>query len=356
MIFFVGTQTLMQTSQISQYKIPNVELNGRDLEDDKFRFKSYADIGDLSSKLKEECPQGTKVYSVTSRSLESVQDLFNSVWYRIYGVNSQFLKDQIDDSSIKEGKLPSEDKQEAVIGSLVAKKYNLKIGDKLDIPVTLKNSPSDEDKGNYTVSAILNDDVEYFNSVIFINKDLYEKKYGKVGENIVLIYYSGANMEKQVFDAYSKIKGNFNVGSFKSNSSDGANKLQSILLNLAIVYIISIIVILLIISYSMKGVSKKIGLLKALGFSDSYIIKNFIGGLLILSSISIVIGTVGVICMKHSLNSQISKFYGYAIDRYKFNLNTGFSILGLWIVLSLGTYLVIKIKSFRVSPRQAMLK
>lgn len=354
LLFFIGVQTMVQFSETNKVAIPNLEVLGKLDDDGLLRFKGYNDMDGVTAKLKELCGDEAKVYEVTSRNLLVMNNLFNKVSYQVYGVNNAFFKEQLEEH-LKEGKLPEAGKKEAVLGSLAAKRYDVKVGDKINAPITLNKKSLKTDYMQYTVSGILADNEEYFWGNVFISKEEFEKNNEKSPENKILIYYTSKNSEKKVFNAYDQIKNQFSVGSTVSNNKEKNEAANSIIWNLVVILGVSLIIMLLLLSYLMKGITKKLGLLKALGLSDKYIVKNFVGGLFISSLISLASAFGGMVLIKNYLNKNMSEFLGYTVEHYLINSYSVLSVFFLWGVLLFIVFLIIKMKSWRISPRSAML-
>lgn len=101
---------------------------------------------------------------------------------------------------------------------------------------------------------------------------------------------------------------------------------------------------------------KKIGILKAIGISDIYITKTFIGGMSLIIFISVAVGLLLAYFISNTVNSYVSNFYGFRIEEYMLN-SAVYIVVGLQTVLFLSvSYLLIFLKGMKISPKDAMLK
>lgn len=106
----------------------------------------------------------------------------------------------------------------------------------------------------------------------------------------------------------------------------------------------------------MKGLTKKIGILKAIGISDIYITKTFIGGMSLIIFISVAVGLLLAYFISNTVNNYVSNFYGFRIEEYMLN-SAVYIVVGLQTVLFLSvSYLLIFLKGMKISPKDAMLK
>jgi len=361
LLLYVGIQMVILFSQSTQFSIPDVQMNGKLDDDGVYRYKMYNDTTGLSQRVKELVGDEMRVYGAISRNICSIESAktFEKVNYMVYGVYDDFFNNELK-NSLKEGRLPSPGKKEAVIGSYAARYFNVKVGDKLEPPVTLNKNPGNTDSSQYIVTGILNDNVYYFKGAIFISKQTFEQGNGKNNqENTTLIYFRDSDSLK-AYDKVRKIRNEiinkYNATNIIENYEQKYNSLKSMIYNLAFVFVISILILFLLISYFMKGVTKKVGLLKALGVSDSFITKTFIGGFGASILLSIIIALIGVHAVKAYLNYNLSQFLGYSVQQYMINTYVYLSVILLAVLLFGVVLAIIKYKSYKISPRDAMLK
>lgn len=352
---FLGVQTMVITNQYEQVASPDMEISGTLDDDGLFRYKMYNDINGLAEQLRSNVDKNSDIYGITCRNLLTVNDTFNKVSYSVYGVDDSFL-DGILSKFIIDGKLPQKGKKEVLIGSLAARYFNVKVGDAIQSYVTLDKEPTENDMGKYIVSGILSDNVDYFKGGIFISKDTYENTNDKVDENLVLVYVNSETAYNKIDDSLNNVADNYKIGSVSSFYQQKTSLQNTLFMNLLSILAVSLIVVFLMFSYLMKGITKKIGLLKSLGMSDFYIVKAFVGGLGIVTVATTGLGLVCSYFIKIAMNQNISKFLGYSVEQYKFNGYVYLSTIVLNLIMYAAVFITISILSRMVSPRDAMLK
>lgn len=109
-----------------------------------------------------------------------------------------------------------------------------------------------------------------------------------------------------------------------------------------------------VISYLMKGITPKVGLMKATGISSSYIIRTFLTGILCVFLSAFVFGLLFSSMLLEIANNYIKSFFEFTVHRYQ--LSKTAIILdvfeGLFIVVY--AFMVIYIKCKRITPKEAM--
>ena len=361
LLLYSGVQLIFLTQQSAQVAIPDFQINGRVGDDGVFYYHMYNDMDGLSDDVKKLVGNDMRIYGVTVRNLLTMEDAktFQKIYYMVYGVEDAFFSNEFE-NCLKSGKLPKPGEKEAVIGSYAARYFKVNVGDKLDVGVTLNKEIKDSDSMQYVVSGILNDNIEYFKGGIFISKETFEKNNNtEVKENLLLSYFKDSNSIK-TYDRINKdlmdLNQKYKFGSISVNYEQKYNIKKNIIITIVSVLCISSVILFLLISYLLKGITKKIGLLKALGISDGYITKTFVGGLALIILISTVFAVIGVNVAKILLNQSVSSFLGYQVEQFFVSQYIYLLLLSLGLALFIMVYLMIKLTSSRISPRDAMLK
>ncbi|HEY9059124.1 MAG TPA: FtsX-like permease family protein [Pseudobacteroides sp.] len=358
---YIGVQVMFATSQLTQLAMPDIEITGKLDSDGLLRYKLYNDQSGLSSKLKELYNKDYNIYPVVSRNILSNQSTTMSfkVNYWIYGVENNFFDDQLK-GYIKDGRMPKPGEKETLIGNYAAHYYKVKVGDKIKIPVTLKKDYEKSDISTYTVSGILDDNIDYFKGAIFISRDTYESiNSNKTVENLVLIYSKKSIDSKEyekIYNSFIGLKADYNIGQINANFYQKDTSKRNVIINIIFVLFMSVIIVFLLLSYLMKGITKKIGLLKALGISDSYIIKTFLGGLSVTVVFATLLSIISGYIVKTYINKKISEFLEFSVSYYSINKYVILFTLAMSLLMFIVIFVIIKLKSSRISPRDAMLK
>jgi ABC-type lipoprotein release transport system permease subunit len=363
LLFYTGIQTVLLASQYSKQLIsPDVQMSGSARADGVLDFKLYNDMTGLSSSMRTSAKDEMNVYGVTCRNILTAQDekTLDITFYWIYGVDDLFFDKELK-SCLKDGRMPQKGAKEVVIGSYAARFYKVNLNDKINIPVTLNSTYSKEDISQYRVVGILDDNISYFRGATFISKDTYKKLNPNVAfdENVLLIYFKNSNGYKHYEKILSTSKDLFekyNIKGYQANYLEKNNTKLNLIISYSFIWIVGFIILYLLLSYILKGITKKIGLLKALGISDKYITKVFIGGIGACLMLSLGVAILGIIIVSQTLNYNLSKFYGFKVKIYTVKPFIYFLLIGLSIIIFLIIYLITKVKSSKISPRDAMLK
>ena len=361
LLLYAGVQLIFLGQQSAQVAIPDFQITGRIGDDGVFYYRMYNDMDGLSADIKKLVGNDMRIYGVTARNLLTMEDAktFQKIYYLVYGVEDSFLDNELG-NCLKAGRLPEPGKKEALIGSYAARHFKVNVGDKLNVGVTLNKEVKDSDSMQYTVSGILNDNVEYFKGGIFISRETFGKSTNiEVDENLILSYFKDTNSIK-TYDRINKdlmsLNDKYKFGAISVNYQQKYNIKKNIIITVVSVLCISLVILFLLISYLMKGITRKIGLLKALGISDGYITKTFVGGLGLSILVSMIFAAVGINIVKSLLNRSVSSFLGYQIEQFFVNPYIYILLSSLGIALFIMVYVMVKFTSSRISPRDAMLK
>lgn len=253
-----------------QKSMPDIEVYG----DTANIENSYMLYKGLDSSIKNELMQeGAVSYGLTVRNLYTFSDAYYHVSYRIYGAENEFLNKL--SSYLKKGRLPEAEKTEAVIGSNVAKFFDLKIGDVLDVPITLEED-ADAAHHEYVVCGIITADASFFCDGIYISKDTYENLEHKVADNMLYIYTKTKKSCQSVIRQLEEDMNGF--GAVIHHYEYKISLHETIQKALIKTIPLSTIVLTILFVSLMKYTGRKIGLMKALGISDRYIMKLLIKG------------------------------------------------------------------------------
>ena len=360
LLLYFGIQLIFFGQQSAQVAIPDFQISGGLGDDGVYYYRMYNDMDGLSDDVKKLVGNDMRIYGVTARNLLTMEDAktFQKIYYLVYGVEDSFFNTEFG-NCLKAGSLPRPGEKEALIGSYAARHFKIDVGDRIDIPITLYKEIIENDSRQYVVSGVLNDNVEYFKGGIFISKDTFEKDNNTaVQENFLISYFKDSKSKK----TYERIAGDlmnlhdqYKFGLIKVNYEEKYNAKNNLLIAIVSVLFTSLVILFLLISYLMKGITKKIGLLKALGISDRCITKTFVGGLGLSILLSTVIAVIGINIAKSLLNRIVSNFLGYQVEQFFVSPYMYLLLLALGFVLFIMVYAMIKFTSSRIAPRDAML-
>lgn len=352
---FLGVQSIFIGKQVEETLYPDIIVNGAMDEDGVMRYKLYNDIGNVPEEIERRLGDKVDTQSAVVRNLLTISDNFNNVEYRVYGMNDQDIEKL--NKYIKSGKAPQSGKKEVLIGSYAARYYGFNIGDKLSMGITLNKDNMDSQEGEYTVSGILSDNIDYFKGSMIISKDSWCQENEQVEDNIILFYLGSDKEYKDTVDVISSLQDEAaSMLNILNNYAGTSATKKSLTSSIVVICIVSMLVIILLFFFLMRGMVKKIGLLKALGLPEKSITKIFSGGLIMITIIAVAASILCEYGVVTYLNSEATKFYGFEVVEYSINKYAIISVLALNILNMLTATVTITWLGKRVSPRDAMVK
>lgn len=358
LLTFLNFRLIDSYNTMQQADMPDIVVKGKMDADGELKYKYYNDISDLADQLKSKLNGDIKIYSIVARSMMTERDPLtnNFIEYTIYGVSNEYLQNVLN-KNIQNGSALENGGQQLLMGSYAKNYYDLKIGDKVNQPITLKKDWLQEDIGLYQLSGELSNQMSYFKGGIFLSREDFEEKYGKLNDNMIFIYVNDKNKYNEALDLLQNIKMNDDsIGTINMNYYEKHSIIKNTILNCVSIGILSIIIILLLVSYLMKGSSKKIGILKALGMPNKILVSVFNGGMMIVLFLSMFLAffTTEVLAMIY--NSYLSNFYGFRVKEFTFNFYCILADLIL-IFICFGALLMRVYRlTMKTSPKAAMQK
>lgn len=358
LLTFLNFRLIDSYNTMQQADMPDIVVKGKMDADGELKYKYYNDISDLAEQLKSKLNGDIKIYSIVARSMMTERDPLtnNFIEYTIYGVSNEYLQNVLN-KNIQNGSALENGGQQLLMGSYAKNYYDLKIGDKVNQPITLKKDWLQEDIGLYQLSGELSNQMSYFKGGIFLSREDFEEKYGKLNDNMIFIYVNDKNKYNEALDLLQNIKMNDDsIGTINMNYYEKHSIIKNTILNCVSIGILSIIIILLLVSYLMKGSSKKIGILKALGMPNKILVSVFNGGMMIVLFLSMFLAffTTEVLAMIY--NSYLSNFYGFRVKEFTFNFYCILADLIL-IFICFGALLMRVYRlTMKTSPKAAMQK
>jgi ABC-type lipoprotein release transport system permease subunit len=350
---YTAIQGIFLSNQVESSIQPQIELYGSLDDDGIMRYKLLNSVGNLASVLTEKLDKGIGVSGAVVRNMLTVNNFAMRVDYWVWGLPDNRIKDL--SRYLSRGRIPDEGKSEVLIGGYAAKHFEVGVNDVLDM--TLKAENLEGNTSEYVVSGILNDSVDYYKGALIISKDHWINKNGHVDDNFILLYLQNDGEYKKAAEAIENLDGKEMEGVSVNSRYQQSNWWQGGIIGRHVATLsIDAIVIFMIISYTMKGISKKIGLLKALGLPDKYIAKSLYSGFLLISAPIVALSILAGFGFAFFLNRQASNFYGFPVVLYKFDLFTLANVIGLNILIIIAVMLTATYLSKKISPRDAMLK
>ncbi|MFA9377822.1 MAG: FtsX-like permease family protein [Lachnotalea sp.] len=355
---FLNMRLISMDNDLKQSNVPDIIIKGKMDEDGVLKYKYYNGIPELASQLSETLASKAKVYGIVTRSMMTDRDPLtnNYIEYTIYGVPNDFLKNELNDEMTK-GNLPEEDKNQAIMGNYAQNYYNVNVEDKIEQPITLNSDWQKNDIGLYTLSGVLSNNLEYFKGAIILSKDTFKNKYQNVDDNIVYIYVDNKEAYEQALAAVQEIKMNdTTIGTITMNFYAKQYTIRNAFIGCISIALISVVFILLLIAYLMKGTTVKIGILKALGLPNRTIILTFNGGIFITLLLSSLLSLITTYITTILFNQSLSNFLGYKVIEYNVNSYCVFADVGFVLLCFLVSYMHIYRINNKTLPKEAMAK
>lgn len=273
---YIGLQSIFLEKQFQQSFYPDVVINGSMDEDGVMRYKLYRDIDGVVNELDNTVPDNVNYQKLVERNLLFVNDGINQIEYRVLGMNDKDIS--IFSNYLSQGSsLPSNGKKEVLLGAYAARYYKLNIGDKIQIGLSLDKDNDAASEGEYTVCGILNDNVDYFKGSLIMSKDTWSNQYGEVADNTILFYFKNDEEYKNVMNSIDALsKENSAKMNLMSNYANNRSAKESFYNNVKFIIALSIVAIIVLLFFLIRGMKKKVGLLKALGLPEKNVIKFFV--------------------------------------------------------------------------------
>lgn len=360
----VAFQLLLSTSAKSEFG-PDVIFYGQPSET-WVSFEKYADLSnDTVKKVSDKMDGTASVYGLVERNIITVQreNSLENITYTMYGATQDFIKLQLE-MYLQEGRLPADGVNEVLVGGYFAKAFELQIGDtvsvktvnltnlgQIDISFDLSGENSSD---KYTVVGIIGNTGGYFEYSAIVPRETQSD----VGINSVWIYFTGETASEQYVSEFVNDKTSFFANSGISVTAEPfQNKNTGILstvLSSGYIFFIVIVLSYLMISYIFKGLSRKLGVLKAIGVSGSYIFKCYFIGVMLIQVISYLLSMLLLEITCRYLNNMISDAYGYVVSIYSINIEM-VVFLGLMFLTMVGSFgICLYLKINYTKPKAAM--
>ncbi len=281
------------------------------------------------------------------------------VSYNRYFYQDEFGK--LFEDRLAEGRMPEKRKDEVVLGCDLAKATNVKLGDIVGTGWITEGklagcgwALSEEDPLKdraCKVVGILNPVNDYFDNSIFANTH----NDSTFEPNSLMVFF---NSNKCVNIYREKAK---NLP-FAENGVDHAvenyyNKDYgpiTALLTKCYYVLFAVVFALLMLNYIFKGLSYKLGVMKAIGITDKYLFSAYFGGIAVQNITGYAIGVLALKITCSIVNGYKSSLFGYTVNSYRINFNMIF-ILFIMLICILGMFaMVLRKKICKISPKKAM--
>ena len=361
LILYTSIQTVLFTSdKESIASMPDFVFNGTvyQSEDGSYPFIGYNDIGGFAGKVSEIVGNNADCYPIVYRSLYNYYDEVTSIGFygAVYGMSDRCIEQNIS-KFIEDGTVPASGKKEAVVGYYFAQRFHLSIGDSIPQAITLNKKWTDDDLNQYVICGILKESVsDYFNGSAIISRDTFEAMNGDVEDNMLIGYYQNGEEYDNLFLAMNKEGSDYRVPEGRLNYKQKEYSHMKLLINVVIVILMSVFLLTAIVSYLMKGITPKVGLIKAIGISTSYIISTFLSGILAVF-VTAFGGAISIsYLLMNLINNYVSEFYQFEVHSYRLTGTALLLAILEFFFIIIYVFSVTYIKCKMISPKEAMAK
>lgn len=361
LIVFTSLQTIFILSEKDSIaSMPDFVFNGTNYnsEDGSYPFIWYNGIGDFSVKASEIAGNEADCYNMVYRSLYNYYDELSSVGFfgAVYGMSDECIVRNIA-PYIAEGSIPTRGKKEAVIGYYFAKRFDIGIGDPIPQAITLSPEWNEDDIDSYVVCGILDENVtEYFNGSAVISRDTFEAMNGVVEDNMIMGYYNDSSRYDEIFMEMNAVREGYRVPEGKLNYKQKEFSEKKLAVNICAVMVMSMALLTMLVSYLMKGITPKVGLLKAIGVSTHKILVSFLMGIFSVFTLALGAGIGVALLVVNTMNKYVSTFYKFQVHLYQFTEVVMLIDLLLFAFIVGYVFVVTFFKCKAVSPKVAMTK
>lgn len=364
LVVYVSLQTMFESKSISSLSTtPDFVFTGTvyNSEDGSYPFRAYNGIGEFESAAKDIVGERGKCFGVVCRSLYNYYDELTSVGFSgyVYGLPNEYMEELFSNALI-DGTLPKPDSKEGVVGYYFAQRFELGVGDLIPQAITLGTEWEESDINSYTISGVLDEGVSsYFNGSVMISREEFERNNHVVEDNMLLGSYNKTNEGEAVNSSFvelNAISSQFRSPEGRLNYNQKHYQFSGTLLHIAVYIVISTLILFLLMTYIIKGMTPKIGLLKAIGMSDAKIYKTFLGGMTLITVGAVSLGILVSLGVSAIMNSYVCDFYGFTVNEYSFNSIVYVIIAAETLIMLLSVFAFLFICCRRISPKIAMTK
>ncbi|MDR0919127.1 MAG: ABC transporter permease [Oscillospiraceae bacterium] len=365
MYSLIGIQVLLSTQNSTSTITPDLEFYGTQYGE-AILFDKYNPIdSNFKQFLTEKGEDSFECYDVIERNIITVrkENSLENITYRLISFDYKFIKNKLE-KELLYGNIPTENENEILVGAYIAKAFDFKIGEStskktaslkglgaVDIYFDLSGNFKEMD---YRVSGILNATNDILDYCVIIP---YETQ-PNITPNSEWVYFTSDNSEQIYKESLVQDNTNFfseySLGGVAENFQNNNNGIVNLLLNISYIFLLVIVLSYLIISYIVKGINRKLGILKALGLSDGYIFKCYLLGIIIIQLFSLFLSILLSYFLCIGLNGFISDSYGYDVNIYRIEISFFIVLIMMFIIVILSMWSILRYKITKISPKVAM--
>lgn len=327
-------------------------------QDGSYPFKAFNETNQLATEIQKELGDRGEVHRVVCRSLYNYYDERSNIGFSgyVYGLPEQYMEETFQHSLIT-GRLPEKGKKEAAVGVYFANRFHLEVGDPIPQSITLNATWDESDIDAYVVSGIIGEDInDMFIGSAIISLETFEEYNGKSEENALfgMFHQEDEELNLSMFIEFNQMAGNNQVPEGKLLYVKNNFETSKTIFFGVLVGVICLIILTILVSLLAKGLSLKIGLMKAIGISESNIIRLFLRTMFLITIGAALLGGLLTCLISKGINAYVTDFYSFPASVFSMNTSTLLSIAVTALVVFLLVGISITVNAKKISPRSAI--
>lgn len=286
----------------------------------------------------------------------SEKNRFNTVNYTIKGYSSQYIRDSLS-KYIKEGRSLEPGNKEVVIGKKFAEAMHLSVGDQIDgqsiqlgtigditLIITLDEVPDIKNTEAYTVCGILSEKCAFLDyTAVVATEDFFKP-------NTLEFFFRSDEAPTIYRNILERMPGGM-IGGVQEFYEQNRERTIALFLDVATITSAILLIFYLLISLLLKGLNKKLSVMKAVGVTDQYITSSFFGGFIVMLLVAIVLSICFLTFIVKSINMQYAEFTGADLKKIQISFSLIVFLLCVGLFISINLWTILKIKIAKVNPK-----
>ena len=350
-----GMEYVLFDASIDNGYRPDVFLHGTTA---RSVYTYYDDTEDALAYINSHAGDAIRAVPCVTRNIISCTEKngYNTVNYTVKGYSPDYIRESLS-GYLAEGRMPEQGSREIAVGSRFAKVMQLSVGDRIEgqtvqigtigeisLFAALEESPDIEHLEPYTVCGIISD------KCTFLEYAAVAANGANVKPNTVELFFRS----DQAQTAYRKLLDEMPdgmIGGVEEFYAAKREKTVSLLLHAASIASAILMIIYLVISLLLKGLNRKLSVMKAVGVTDQYIVSSFFGGFAALIVLSALVAAGLVMLLVLFMNRQYAEFMGADFQKFRTDFMLILVLFGMGLFISLNLLAILRYKIARVNPK-----
>lgn len=361
----VAIQVVLSAQTSECVAVPDIVFSGK-MVGSAISYEKYGSIQmGFADLIVSELEDKADAYELIERNIITVQkkNSLESVTYSVFACPHSFFENKLS-TLMNEGTIPAEGKRQAIIGGYLAKAFDIGVGDVIakkgvnlanlgmvDIVLDLSGEFKEIE---YEVVGILGDTEGYFDYAFLIGS---ETQAGIPCNTVWTYFLSDDAIElyvKRIVNSGMSLLSENGIGYVSEPYHYKEQGIFSLILRNSYLFLLVVVFSYMLLAYVLKGVTYKLGIMKAIGISGQYIYKCYFTGIFVIQIVSYLLSFAAMYFLCSGLNRSISKAYGYDVNLYRITFNM-FFVVTMMLVITLATFwLSLYYKINHIKPKVAM--